>query len=426
MNFLAPGWIALAAGASLVVAAIHLIAWRLPRTVVLPTARFVPDEPARRAARTIRPADLALLALRVAIIMAGGLALAHPRLAIAPSGAATVIVVERSAASGDSAALRDSVQAIPTRDHASFVVFDTAARVHSNVDAAMSDALGTGAERNASLTVGLIAAAREARRLARDYESVDVVLVSTFARAHFDRATLDARNTWGDSIRVVRLPLAPAAQRAGRADVRAEGDDPVAAGVRLAQSHGLIRGESRVLRGALVPDDSAWAAGGGALVVWPKSASSDSDNVDGVHTDGATAIGYFVRTPLPGDSGRVVARWVDGMPAVVESAMGEGCRRTVGFDVRDAGDFVLTPSFQRLLASVLAPCGDGGVEGMASDSVIAALVTPAVGGGTIKVPDESTAPSRISALLMALAIALALAELLVRRRMSARPLEQFA
>ena len=73
MNFLAPGWIAIAAVASVAVAAIHLIAWRQPRAVKLPTARFVPDEPARRAARTVRPADPALMALRIVILMAGGL-----------------------------------------------------------------------------------------------------------------------------------------------------------------------------------------------------------------------------------------------------------------------------------------------------------------------------------------------------------------
>src|SRR5687767_9003769 len=149
MNFAAPGWIGLAALASLAVVAIHLIAWRLPRTVVLPTARFVPDEPARRAARTIRLADLALLALRVAVLMLGGVAMARPVFESWPSGSATVIAM---ASVGDSAARTDSVRAVPRTEHTSFVVFDTTANVFTE-SSSLPNARQTG---EYSLTVGLL------------------------------------------------------------------------------------------------------------------------------------------------------------------------------------------------------------------------------------------------------------------------------
>src|SRR5687767_9843197 len=125
MIFVAPVWIPLAAGAALAVVAIHLIAWRQPRVVALPTARFVPDEPARLAARAIRPSDLALLALRVAIVLAGGLALAKPRLGVAPDGSATVIALDSSIE--DTLSVRDSLRGIASSDLVRFVVFDTAA-----------------------------------------------------------------------------------------------------------------------------------------------------------------------------------------------------------------------------------------------------------------------------------------------------------
>ncbi|HWP71906.1 MAG TPA: BatA domain-containing protein, partial [Gemmatimonadaceae bacterium] len=120
MTFLAPAWLGLAAGAALAVVAIHLIAWRLPRVVVFPTARFVPDEPARRAARTVRPSDLGLLALRVGIIMAGGLALARPRLDAKPGGTALVVAIERSSL-GDTTALRDSLRTLPAAERTSII-----------------------------------------------------------------------------------------------------------------------------------------------------------------------------------------------------------------------------------------------------------------------------------------------------------------
>lgn len=408
MTFLAPGWIVLAAIASLAVAAIHLIAWRLPRTVLLPTARFVPDEPARRAARTVRPSDLALMALRIAVLMLGGLALARPSLSRKPRGTAVVVAMEPGA---DSTILQDVLRA----DQTVFVVFDTLARIHSSAASAFAD---SGTEHAAaSLSVGLLAAVREAGALRRDYARVGIVLASSLDRGAFDAATQSIRNTWRDSIRIVRIPRQPSETPAlvelvsGDKDT----DDPVMAGLRLAKANGLLRGDVRVVREPATANDSAWARNGHVLVQWPHVASGAADRVGGVHAGDATAIGHVVPVVLD-NSGRAVAWWLDGSPAARENTLGTGCIRTVGFDAANAGDFVLSPSFQHLASELLGPCGGATAFVAAPDSLIDALR---------RVPDASTAssassapssPNRLAALLFLAAILLSIAEMAVRRQ----------
>ena len=416
MTFLAPAWLGLAAGAAFAVVAIHLIAWRVPRAVILPTARFVPDEPARLAARTVRPSDFALLALRIAIVIGGGVAMARPALHPSPHGAALVVAMERSAAIGDTTTLRDSLRAIPRRDRTIFVVFDTAARVYGVEDAAWTDVAAPRPPGNASLTVGLITAIREARRLAREYESVDVVLASTFSSASFDRATEAVRAAWGDSIGVVRIPPSTTATGPAHIELPADGDDAVVAGLRLAEANGLLRGTSRLVRTVATTGDSAWTSNGSALILWPRADGGAPEHVEGIHARGSTVIGHLVRLPAAADSGLVVARWLDGVPAARETALGAGCVRTIGFDVPDGGDFVLTPSFQRLLSVLAGPCaGDVRTE-VASDSAIAAIVAPSGGPSSVIPPDEYGAANRLAAVLMALTILLGVVELWLRRR----------
>jgi hypothetical protein len=400
MTFVAPGWIGLAALASLAIVAIHLIAWRLPRTVVLPTARFVPDEPARRAARTVRLADVGLLALRVVLVMIGGLAMARPVFQSRPSGSATVIAVD---ASGDSAARQDSVRTIPRGDRTSLLVFDTTARVVTESSAGPPSS-------ESSLTVGLLAAIREARRLEHEYDTVRIVLVAPFVRSSFDNATNDGRATWPDAIRLIRIPPPARASIATGVAFTASGDDPVVAGIRLALANGLIRGQSRVIReGPGSPPDS-----GQALVLWPRRSPNDSQRVSAIYAGDVTAIAAWIPVPLA-DSGRVIARWVNGAPAAREVVQRGGCVRNVGFDVPDVGDFVLTPSFQRLAAELLAPCGGRGESELVPDSIIASLSTaPPYPSAPVLLRDDSR--NRVAALVMLLAALLGMVELLVRRR----------
>jgi hypothetical protein len=405
MNFAAPGWIGLAALASLAVVAIHLIAWRLPRTVVLPTARFVPDEPARRAARTVRLADLALLALRVAIVMTGGIAMARPVFEARPSGSATVVAL--AGGFGDTLARRDSVRVVQGGELSTFVVFDTSAQVVTTEAAALAAAQSA---TEASLTTGLLAAIREAHRLGQEYDTVRIVVVSPFVRTSFDNATHAVRSMWPDAIQLVRIPSGEAAARPTTLDVESTGDDPVVAGIRLARANGLIRGESRVIR----EGPATAPAPGTTVVVWPKVEPNDNLRVDAVHANDVTAIGQFIPSPS-GDSGRVIARWVNGAPAAREVVQGGGCVRNIGFDVPDVGDFVLTPSFQRLAAELLAPCGGVRHVDVAPDSMLAALSAP-VSDARSAIQGADDSRNRIAAILMVLAVLLGILELITRRR----------
>jgi hypothetical protein len=261
----------------------------------------------------------------------------------------------------------------------------------------------------ASLSTGLVAGIREARRLSRLHERVDLVLVSRFSKGAFDAATTAIRATWPDSIRLVRLnPAEPSAP--GGVDVRATGDDPVAAGIRLAHAHGLVRGMARVVRDRPTPADSAWIGPGRALVVWPKLDSA-AGTVEAVRAAGATVVGNLARG-ADSDSGRVVARWTNGEPAAREVDARGGCIRTIGFDVPDVGDFALTPSFQRLASELVGPCGGTWSTETPPDSVLAALAARPATTATATTSGERS--SKLAALLVALAAMLAIGELLVR------------
>jgi hypothetical protein len=89
--------------------------------------------------------------------------------------------------------------------------------------------------------------------------------------------------------------------------------------------------------------------------------------------------------------------------------------RTIGFDVPDVGDFVLTPSFQRLAAELLAPCGGTRDSDVAPDSMLAAL-SASVSDGLKAIQGADDSRNRIAAILMVLAVLLGVVELMTRRR----------
>jgi hypothetical protein len=107
---------------------------------------------------------------------------------------------------------------------------------------------------------------------------------------------------------------------------------------------------------------------------------------------------------------------VDGSAAAHESPLGTGCVRTIGFDVPDAGDFTLTPAFQRLAAVLVAPCGGSQSSEVVANSVITELAGSSGTARSDILPDEAHAPNRLAALIMLLAVILAVADLAIRRR----------
>jgi hypothetical protein len=424
MTFAVPFFAWAAAGVALATVALHLLAWRRPPETPLPTARFAPERPIRMVSRAVRPSDLGLLALRLLLILLIGAALAGPVLAPRREGTARVIVMDRtrSAGSGDEvgAAARNAFR---TGD--AVIVFDSTAReVVSPTADSVTAAIPSRA--TSSLSAALIVASRAAHRLARDRDSVAMVIVSSFTTDQLDAAAASIRRTWPGPVQLVRAGVAPNdTAPPARPELRSPGGDPVAVAVSLA---GALPGGRRVriVRDAVTAADSAWASAGNAIVAWPIEAPAawprraTTDTAFGVATlgvDAATVVAPFSRVASP-PAGRVTARWSDGDPAVTEATLGTGCIRSVSVPVPAVGDLAVTPAFRRFVEQIAAPCADSRVLSLASDSLLsrtlpAELATDAPARAVVV--DAAESRRTLVAWLLALALAAGVAELFLRR-----------
>lgn len=427
MTFAAPLFAWVAGGVALATVALHLLAWRRPPESPLPTARFAPERPIRMVSRAIRPADLALLALRVALVLLVGAALAGPIISARRTGDARVLVVDRSRAAGDGIETANGARSV-FREGDALVVFDSVARevsapgLDSAVAVAPTDAAG-------SLSAALILAGRAARRLARDHESVSIVIISPFATEELDEATRLIRGTWTGTVDVRRVALRPNdAGDVGRPEVRAGVGDPVAAAFSLVGPFNDGQ-RVRIARDALTATDSVWAGEGNAVVMWPVAPPSTwqraapTDTAFGVtavsadHEPAATVVAAFERATSP-PTGRVIARWSDGEPAATEFALGAGCIRSVMVPVPTAGDLALTPAFRRFALKLAAPCGNRAPLVAVSDSVLATILPGALSIAPVSVTPNVVVEnprSTLVAWLLGLALVAAAAEVFLRR-----------
>jgi hypothetical protein len=360
------------------VAALHFLARREPKPRPFPTARFVPERPARAPAVARRPSDLVLMALRVAAVVLLVVAFARPTLETRRPLGRVVL------AAGD---------------------FELPPAVTAGADTVV---------RSAGLSAGLVRALRAAAAVAPGVDSLELVIVSPFTEAHADAATLGIRAEWNGRAEVVRVAASEPSVPAVEATLGP--DDPLAAAIALAGLAGE-RGTVRVRRVPPSAADSAWAGAGAALVYWPADLTATGwltgDTTGAVTAGHATVVHAFRRATPPG--GRAVAWWADGTAAAAEHTLGTGCVREVGIDLA-AGDLALRETTRRVVAALLAPCGDRGSAGPLSDSVVAALA----GAGPLRdargVPGRMPArvPAQI-ALLVGAAIVL-VAEQTLRRR----------
>jgi len=431
VTFAAPLFVWVAAAAAVAAVGLHLLAWRRPPESFLPTARFAPDAPIRTVSRAVRPADLALLALRVMLLLLVGAALAGPTLMTRARGLGRVLVVDRSRSATGQAVTDAARRELRSGD--ALVLFDSAAR---EIAGPTADSLSTSAPsaRRGSVSAALVAAVRAADRLARAHDSVEIVVVSPFTADELDAATAGIRGTWRGAIRTVRAGVPPNdTLSSGRPEVRAAPGDGVAAALALAPN---VRGGAgvRLVRTGAVAADSSWAREGRALVVWPSDGvgalprreSRDSafavtalpefaDIAPEVRS--ATVVGRFARIATP-PPGRVVARWQDGEPAVTEMALGTGCVRTAAVAVPEAGDLAVTPAFRRFVQRMASPCGAQPRWVAASDSALNAALPASVPRSATPEPSAVRAEfpsSRLGAWLLAAALLAAIAELIVRR-----------
>jgi hypothetical protein len=442
MTFLAPGFFFASLAVAAAIVALHFIVTRQPRSAILPTARFVPDTRATAVARARRPSDLLLMLLRVLLVLAAGAGLAKPVLKPSRGAEARVILVDVSRSARDSIALRDSVRAF-YRNGDAMVVFDSSARLVSENVTDTIEALKP-TSRRGNLSAALIAALRAGSSLRDRADSLELVVVSPFAREELDAATDSIRMLWRGKARLVRVgqPAADTGIATGNLEISADASEPLTVTVALARKRETGSGQratgsgQRATENGLIdrrsiqtPRSVTSSPGGGPLIEWPASSRprfavqrAARDTVGGVMAGEAIVVSAFGRTwSFPPDSLRgaeVIARWVDGDPAAIEKPDGAGCVRSVAVPVSPVGDFVIRNDFVRFVASLSRPCSQRTSLAPADPNAIARLERK---GGLA--PREAFQPltdvrSELAPWLFALALAAAIAELFVRNRRS--------
>lgn len=432
MTLLAPGYLLAALAIAAAIAGLHFIVVRQPRAGILPTARFIPDSQAKAVAAARRPSDIAVLLLRMLAIIAAGTALAKPVLTPTRRPTARVILADVSRSVRDTAALRDSVHPL-YRDGDAVVLFDSAARmVVANTGDSLS-ALRPGATRG-NLSAGLIAALRAGSTLRDRADSLELVIVSTFAREELDAATDSIRKLWPGRARLVAIGGASAdtATMSGTPQIEAAADDPLAVTVPI--SRPVVRGNALIARGPTIASASAAAvaAAGRAreaqiLVEWPAASRppsaaprARSDTVGGVIVGEQGVVAPFVREwSYPPDSLRgaeVIGRWYDGEPAVIEKPDGLSCVRSVAIPVTPVGDLVIRSDWVRLVAELSRPCAAVTSLVRADSRDVAALAASGELASRDAFEPVANTRSTLAPWLFALAIAAAIAELFVRPR----------
>jgi hypothetical protein len=422
---------------------LHAITIGRPRPQWLPTARFAPERAPRAVRRLSRPADRLLLALRVLAALLAGLALARPVRTPERAAVARLLLVDRSRAAtapAQRAAVRDAVRAL-ARPGDVVLPFDAtpAAPLSYAPDAepatwtrTLDSALTVPpAAARGALSAALVAARRAAPSLAVRADSLELVIVSPLARETVDAATLAIRGAWGGRARLIAVPAGGAAivepalpARLALRDARR--DDALAAALALA---GVGRDEAapvRLVRARATDADREWArAGSGrALIEWPADgrptdAAPTADSAFALVAGDRAVVAPFARPALPATDSttRAVARWADGRPAAVERALGAGCMRTIAVAVPQTGDAALAPAFRALLPTLLGPCG--GARDLAplgdADRARLAGAGPLLAAAPLRAP-LTPARDPLGATLLALAAALLLLELPLRRR----------
>jgi aerotolerance regulator-like protein len=430
MSLLAPGFFVASLAVAAAIVALHFIVTRQPRAAMLPTARFVPDTRATTVARARRPSDLLLMLLRVLLVLAAGAGLAKPVLTARRGASARVIVVDVSRSARDSIATRDSVRAL-YRSGDAVVVFDSSARV---VAANVGDTLGElrPTTRRGNLSAALIAALRAGSSLRDHADSLELVIVSPFAKEELDAATDSIRKLWPGKARLVRVgsSAASSADVPGTLVISADTNDPLRVTAALAQLRTTENGKRESENEKLATGTGDGRREGGPLIEWPSTTRprfsvqrTVRDTVGGVMSGDAVVVAAFDRQWMfPPDSLRgtdVIARWVDGEPAAIEKPAGARCVRSVAIPVTPVGDLVIRKDFVRFVASLSRPCS--GITSLipADPAVVAKLE----GTGGLA-PREAFQPvtdarSELATWLFALAIAAAIGELFARRRVRA-------
>ena len=399
IQFLLPGFLYAAGAVAAGVIALHFLVTEQPKSDVLPTVRFFPDVVARSTSVTLRPSDLWLLLLRVLTILLIGAAFAQPRFTPGHHPVARIVVVDLSRAVGSRTELADSARPYLSGAAAAVVFADQAREVAPSIVADSLDAFASGAEAKrarGALTPALIAALRAASRVRESADSVEIVVVSPFVQEEADAATATVRALLPGALRTVRVSAAPSA---------------AASGVT-----------------ARVP--SVEWADSGATALWVARAAADT--IGAVRAGDVVLVSPFVRRwrlelgpdSLSDETTRVYARWADGEPAAVERTIGADCVRSLGISMPTSGDVVLRPEFEGFFAALATPCNAAQDFTPLAPAFMTAMQGPDQLAPASALQPRATHMTPLVPWLLAGALALALLELVVRRRRADSPIAE--
>jgi hypothetical protein len=424
VTFIAPGFLFAALAVAAGIVALHFIVTRQPRAAILPTARFVPDSPATAIVRDARPNDLLLMLLRVLIVLAAGAALARPivKPSRQPVGRVFLVDISRSPASAKQAI--DSVRAL-YRDGDAILEFASTART-SRVQALDSIRLSNA---RGNLSAALIGSLREASEMRDRVDSIELVLVSPLMDEEYDAATDSIRKLWPGRARVIRTGARIDSVRSpSPIEVRTTAEDALLVSASLANKERGLGGARFVRNSGLTADDSSFITSTGRpVVIWPSSERppyavprAKPDVSGGVIADQARVVAVFNRRWIfPSDSlrsARVIARWVDGEPAAIETRIANGCIRSVAIPVMSAGDLVIRPEFVALVNAIAAPCGGIASANSLGEKAVASLTGSGPLAAGRDFPPQQDIPSPLAPWLLGIALAAAVGEMFVRRQ----------
>lgn len=433
MTVLVPWVLWVTAGAMLALVGAHLLSVGTPPTLVLPTTRFVDAGDATAVSRARRPQDVRWLLLRLLVLLLAGLALCGVQCAPQRVAVSRVLVIDAHARDTTSEWRRVIDSAFTSPVPLTGVVWRTGSEVvrAEPFDDALRDSARRLAMRDAprdqelTLAGALLRARRLAPVAAARADSLALHVLTTLEDDAASAALPVVRAGWPGYVQVRVVPAATnpaalvdsvrgAAPRRDLQVVRGGADDVVAAAygaTRPADAASPAPDAVRIVRDTvaapLTAADSSHARAGGVLVRWPRAAGAtraipeDSTapqaGAMGVRT-GVVARGVAlvstVRETRPGREGesregesreaapsvRAVAWYLDGVPAVTETQLGEGCVRTVGFAAPD-GDLLLTPSARGVLQAIAAPCGEA-IQPAVRARLSQAVLEPEIVSGT--------------------------------------------
>jgi len=412
MIFLAPWAFMIGALAAAGVVFLHLVARQRPAVYLLPTTRFIPDQRTLVSRVATRPRDLLLCVLRALLLLCAGAAFARPVLTPARGATAHVVLLDRSrAVANPSDAVARARAQVSDGAPVTVIVFDSVPTVLAR-PAWDSLAGAARAETPGSLSAALIAARRASVALAERVDSVQLHIVSPVAASESDAATERVRAAWPGAIRVARVALRSDSSTTWRLDRALPAADPLGpamASVRVAPGARV----TRLVRGTPSAADSVFARDGETVVRWDSTAAP-RPAAEGLAAGDDVIVAALGRVPVS-LKGRAVARWADGTTAASEQPLGKGCMREVGVALPAAGDIALHPPFQRIARGLLAPCGLTVVETSADSTTISRLAGTAQNAAradALRSGTDRTSP--LARWLLALAILLAIGELIVR------------